>query len=87
MIIKVTQEHIDAGTRKSCFHCPIALAVKEATCMDPAVRPYGVRFYAYPKYIIELPNSAIRFIENFDNHVPVKPFEFNLDFDRRIREI
>lgn len=70
MRIKVTQEHIDSGIRRSCESCPIALAT-------------GASHVSYFDIVLnskmyETPVAARRFMGNFDLGRPVTPFEFEL---------
>lgn len=78
--IEVTQDDIDRGIPRSNCRCPIALAVKRTTKW----RAFDVgSTYFYRKYKITiLPESARQFIDRFDdrgNHIPVKPFSFDIE--------
>jgi hypothetical protein len=80
MIIQVTQEHIDHGTRNSCYECPVALALHENL-----LGKNEVRVIHYIEIIGEdvslkykLPDSVVHFIKRFDKGIKVEPFEFEL---------
>lgn len=78
--VKVTQSHIDKGARGSCWKCPIALALIEATNLT--WRVYDATAYYYRKNGAEiqimLPFEVSRFVKNFDKGEIVKPFEFEV---------
>ena len=84
--ITVTAQHIAAGVREDCENCPIALAILEAfpgvgyvavgpgTCtIAPADGPTGATD-------VDLPESALNFIWDFDDGGHPKPFTFTLDY-------
>lgn len=78
MKISVTQKHIANGTPNSCGLCPIALAVMDATQADSVsvglhncCFQIGKLFQSY-----DMPETASRFIVDFDNGCKVSPFEF-----------
>lgn len=87
MKIKVTQEHIQFGMRRSRYHCPIALAVKEQTgvllcCVDgheTTVREGGLMDGVW--HSIRLPEIARQFVTDFDFLKDVEPFEFELPWE------
>ena len=77
--VRITNEHILKGKRKSCWWCPIALALSELfPDQYVAVRfvdiLIGEKSYATP-------NDARIFISAFDASGPsmVQPFEFVLE--------
>lgn len=79
MKITVTQEHINRGIRSSIWQCPIALAIKEQTKgrvlvagSTSLVTKNGV------ETVYNLPETAARFIINFDNGDKVVPMEFDI---------
>jgi hypothetical protein len=78
--IKVTQEHINKGRRRACRQCPVALAIVEQTEFpNPWVGDTHVDLVTSPESpSYKLPAEVQRFIDNFDNGKPVKPFAFNL---------
>lgn len=78
MLIKVTQDHIDQGTRKSALSCPVALAVMEACKANLAqVTRYGIGV-GYRR-AVHAPASVSSFVLDFDKGHPVVPFEFELE--------
>lgn len=77
MKIKVTQEHIDRGTKKACSTCPVALALREATGMECEVST-TIAFLPNNDNGIPLPIDAKDFIRRFDAGTLVQPFEFEL---------
>lgn len=88
IIVNVTQEHIDRGKRKSCEHCPIALAVLETLELSqdgPGGALLGVAdsyvcFYNKDSYQSKLPPVAADFIDAFDRDKGfVYPFSFELE--------
>lgn len=78
MKIIVTQEHINMGTRNTCYYCPIALATKTAGVPCVVFETYLRRFNEEKTY--ELPSKVKNFIRAYDAGKDVKPFEFNLNF-------
>lgn len=74
MIVTVKRKHIIAGAPKDALHCPIGLALKEkfgeVTVNEDNVEINGLKF--------QLASQAQRFIEQFDEGKPVKPFAFEL---------
>ena len=77
MKIKVTQEHIERGVVKDCDVCPVALAMQEAM-EDDKVRVFSTYIETSEGNYIT-PESVGDFIDNFDEGLPVKPFEFELE--------
>lgn len=77
MIIKVTEKHIYLGQRESADSCPVALAVTEAIKTEVSIDTDSISLDSW-KTSTTLPRSAKRFIRNFDNSKPVKPFNFIL---------
>jgi hypothetical protein len=75
MQIRVTQEHIDRGLRCSPGRCPVALALRSTLNKSVNV---GKREAFIGDAIVKLPDAAKIFIHNFDERLPVKPFEFDL---------
>lgn len=77
--ITVTQDDIDHGTRCICDSCPVARALQrqgypKAHVEDVVWTPDLVKETRFRA----LPAEAIRFIKNFDNLEPVKPFSFQI---------
>lgn len=81
--ISVTQEHIEAGEARNCSRCPLALAVAAAGIERPEVDYTFVdAFRSGQRVRAALPAVAIVFVTNFDHGHPVRPFTFDLSFDR-----
>ena len=88
--IYVTEDHIRRGTKCSPFSCPIALALKEQGPKFGATDGGRVGRYhvmlVNPDGTLDLPQdmsrSGCRFIVNFDDGKPVKPFTFALNFPK-----
>jgi hypothetical protein len=78
MRIEVTQEDINEGCQSSCMSCPIALAIARAYGCAAEVGNVSVRVEGFGGF--RLPQEAINFIDQFDNHGPaaVAPFSFEL---------
>lgn len=88
MRVQVKQEHIDAAEALDesennltwCATCPIAVALACMGFADSLVGEDRVELDAGCNS--QLPPSARRFIEDYDNGEPVNPFTFNLEIDR-----
>ena len=87
MIIHVTQEDINNGTKGDCKVCPVALALFRATGMHWMVMASFAFPAGYTHGNIETasvvwgPNSpAFAFIRDFDAGQTVSPFEFDFDY-------
>lgn len=87
MIIKVTQEHIDNGTKSDSCYCPVSLAIMGVLPLavvytNPATifirNKAGLKFSAFRK-TLATPEMIGRFIVDFDKGYKVAPFEFELD--------
>jgi hypothetical protein len=74
--VEVKQEHIDAGKRSDCFHCPVAIAIQEATG-----KPWRVQFRKMwtETELISVPEKAKRFIYDFDHGLKPQPFAFDVE--------
>lgn len=77
MIIEVTQEDIDAGIKKNCTKCPIALAVQRAF-KNSSLEIGGLSVYQDCHKVCEMPYEARVFVQCFDDGKPVNPFTFEL---------
>lgn len=76
MNIEVTQVDIDLGVANSPCKCPLARAVRRHPKMRKSeIYLSGIR---RGKKLIKLPFQAQKFIMDFDNWKPVKPFKFEL---------
>lgn len=78
MRVNVTQRDIDKGHPVMATLCPIARSLhRHATMRDAAV---STRMIYDPSVgYIDLPKSAKKFVEMFDNGEPVKPFSFRIN--------
>jgi hypothetical protein len=86
MVIQVEQRHIDRArtlieaTGLRCPNCPVALAITEA--LGFPVKVIGPEYYIgmdrYP-----LPDSVAKWICEFDQGGPVKPFDFEITCEKR----
>lgn len=81
MLIKVTQEDIDAGKRGNCFKCPVALAVKRVVNNGfveagiDSIRVNELDWYQTPTYVC----SFMFLFDKFGSDSTfAKPFEFEL---------
>lgn len=85
MKIQINQEDIDNGLKKSCTECPIARAFYRITNIKDFNVTCGTIIVFYPPYNrhlhIKIPPEAKEFIYNFDNNMPVKPFEFEISYE------
>lgn len=86
--VHVTQEMIDAGRRKKCLTCPIAIAVTELLAdWHRASVTFGhfavcnTKTNEFLGSEIKLPIAVTRFIHAYDNREPVNPFSFTLPRD------
>jgi hypothetical protein len=81
MLIRVTQDHINAGIRRKSKKCPIALSVLEQTGADWCT--VGIQYANYTKekilYYFALPSAAKVFVSNFDDGLRVEPFEMEIE--------
>ena len=80
MQIDITQDHIDRGVRKSCTHCPIALAVQEKLGVDSVTVEQEWIYPPDDEVRYFLPAAARDFISYFDwaGRSHVRPFSFEL---------
>jgi hypothetical protein len=80
--IRVTQDDIDKGIQSNCVECPVARALNRAGIKGLVASSFVsvVSVNDGPAgFFAELPRSANRFIERFDNYREVKPFNFFLN--------
>ena len=98
MKIKIEQEHIISGEKKSCTKCPIALAFCAVGLCDARIlftRQRGVEDdprYGYFRTtvsfgppgnkVFSLPIECSDFVAAFDEGIPVVPFEFEFNTER-----
>lgn len=78
MIIHVTQDHIERGTKCNCYACPVALALNEQTDEAWQVTFVGL-FSDITRKRLSVPKAVKEFIRAFDAELQVAPFEFELD--------
>jgi hypothetical protein len=82
MILSITQKDIENGWRLTPEKCPIALAAARAGCRKPYVASNRIEFFVkLKKHTFELPPKARVFVENFDRHIAVSPFRFDLPLE------
>lgn len=78
--VHITQAHIDRGVIGNCTRCPIALGLKEtfpALEIDVAFSAVHITTPECDHYrYTTLHSSAKKFIVDFDDGKPVKPFSF-----------
>ena len=80
MRIEVTQEDIDNGEKRKCDTCAVAIAAHRAF-KDCIILVDGEQMDVIRNgkwKVIDLPDSATRFIEDFDAGRPVQPFSFEV---------
>lgn len=75
MRVEVTQEDIDAGRKRDCYACPIALSIKRQGFGSVAVSQGNI-WVVGCEY--DTPLHVEEFIKAFDEGKPVKPFAFTL---------
>lgn len=76
MKVKVLQHHIDQGERRKHDNCPIVHAIRE---QYPDARGVSMNAYIEMDGQIWIPPDNVReFVRNYDNDLPVEPFEFDL---------
>jgi hypothetical protein len=81
MHIKVTQEHIDKGSKGQSDCCPIALALKDIGCKRPFVtysRVSWIFHNSHTKYCVA-PESIFNFVSDFDGGYQVSPTTFEIN--------
>ena len=85
--ITVTARHIAAGVREDCENCPIALAILESipgigyVAVGPGTCTIGADGRDTGTGTdVDLPESALNFIWDFDDGGHPKPFTFTLDY-------
>lgn len=79
MLIRIEQRHIDGGERRHCDHCPIALALNEATRDQWVVSLNSYWRARDQKTLHPLPEAARVWIENYDAKRLVLPTEFEME--------
>ena len=87
--VTVNQDDIDTGVPKDCLDCPIHKAVSRITLPNTKISVHGntilLTIRKKGTQQITLPDIAVIFIENFDEHGPtaVKPISFKLDIAQK----
>jgi len=84
MKVKITQKHIEEGSRGDPYKCPVALALQECGLFDmPCVigryaieRAWGKAWSGLRRY---LPKTAFLWIVKFDEGGIGEEFEFEFD--------
>ena len=80
MKITVTQQHIDSGQRGSCTGDPVSLAMRAAGLVKPWASPDHLAWRVdFKDYFMKTPENVVQFMRDFDNKVPVEPFEFEVE--------
>ncbi len=77
--IKVTREHIDKGIAVNCQKCPVALAVQEA--FPKAWIHVGADVVSMGPITYNLPHHITKWIDEFDQGIPMIPTSFKLEFE------
>lgn len=78
--ISVTQEDIDKGLPMVAACCPVARAIQRVTG-DSSWRVGPMRISPAGPVYYDTPREVSKFVVAFDRHLPVSPFEFDLDVD------
>ena len=89
--IIVEQRHIDAGDRKCACHCPVALAIRETTGLEPNVGPGRLVLYSIAHFnVLDKAHDEYQdgwrvseFITQFDRGAQVFPFSFQIPVPAR----
>lgn len=79
MKIEVTQEHIDKGRRRSCWGCPVALAMRSAGLLNAHAAATFYIWGAHGQFFKDLPKDVTSHIEYFDQTGKMRPFSFELE--------
>lgn len=78
--INLTQKHIDRGRPRSCFHCPVALAIQDGVGRTVGVMSLHEQSYAcFENGVTALPPAAVQLARDFDQGRPVQPMSFELE--------
>lgn len=79
MIIKVTEQDIERGSRVFSDHCPVALAINRATGRHAIVYHHAIKIGELSRIEYPVPDKVREFIQDFDSGKEVQPFEFDLE--------
>jgi hypothetical protein len=78
--INVTEDDIKNARRQSCTRCPIANAFRKLNVPFLGVWVNMIAFpYDSNRDDINLPEVAVKFINDFDNNKEVSPFSFEVE--------
>lgn len=80
MVVNVTQEDIDNGKPRHICGCPVALAVKRMA-LDPGSVYVSGRYTNIDGHQHVNSRKTSKFVNDFDSGNPVKPFEFEIEFE------
>ena len=85
IFVDVTQDHIDKGEPNSPCDCPVALALRDAGVINPSVYDkIGLNTLnadltsAMADDWVDTPSVVGKFVSDFDEHLDVEPFTFQL---------
>ncbi len=70
MLIEVTESHIAAGKRQSCFSCPIALATGGFVTLG---------YILVNKLRYRVPGNVVEWMKDYDEEKEVRPISFYLE--------
>jgi len=77
MKIKITKLDIERGIRLNCYNCPIARAIRRCTGKELVGAGY-FRIH-WGNNGCRTPIEVLDFMNDFDNGLAAKPFEFELE--------
>lgn len=80
MKIEVTEDDIKNGKKNNLENCPIFLVLKRMNLKNLYVTANYIGLMDSTGDKISLPESATRFIYDFDNGKDVKNFEFEINY-------
>ena len=80
--VRVTQEHINGGTRNDCGCCPVALALIDMLyeCVRVDATHIEIRIGTSVRGFLTPLEVAI-FVRKYDGGEEVEPFEFELELE------
>lgn len=85
-IVEVRQHHIDQGAKRQGSSCPIARACHDAGIKGVHVNACSIYMQSSKDDGIKKPFNNDTFVANwvdtFDNDGEVKPFKFQIDYER-----
>lgn len=85
MIIRITKDNIDYGTRGKGDKCPIARSLRALGCTDIIVGTSTIEYVIFGKaYSRPTPLVCLRFITEYDGGATIPyPIEFELPFPQQ----